>query len=167
MNQTTVGAEMDLRRRTHIRWQIRRDMLEVVAIERASCPLPWSEEDFLHAMRQRNTIGMVAEVSEQVVGMMVYELHKGWLSILKFAVHPDFRRRGVGEVMLDKLKSNIGEKRTRDRICLEVRETNLAGLLFLRAQHFRATGVVREHYEDTGEDAFTMEYTAPRGEGWL
>ena len=66
--------------RVHIRWMIRRDMPEVLAIELpkalTSC---WCEEEFLRVLRQRNCIGMVAEVGEQVVGFMIYELHKNKL----------------------------------------------------------------------------------------
>ena len=45
----------------HIRWMIRRDMPEVLQIERTSFEYPWSEEDFIRCLRQRNCIGMVAE----------------------------------------------------------------------------------------------------------
>ena len=89
--------------RVHIRWMIRRDMPEVLDIERASFEFPWSEEDFIRCLRQRNCIGMVAEHGERVVGFMIYELHKTRLHILNFAVAADVRRRGVGRQMIDKL----------------------------------------------------------------
>ena len=54
--------------RVHIRWMIRRDMPEVLAIEHASFEFPWCEEEFLRVLRQRNCIGMVAEYGERVVG---------------------------------------------------------------------------------------------------
>ena len=44
-----------------IRWMIRRDMPEVLDIERLSFEFAWTEEDFLCCLRQRNCIGMVAE----------------------------------------------------------------------------------------------------------
>ena len=81
--------------RLHIRWMIRRDMPEVLRIEQASHDYPWCEEDFLRCLRQRNCIGMVAEVGEKVVGFMIYELHKTKLHIMNFAVHPDCRRAGI------------------------------------------------------------------------
>ena len=34
----------------------------------------------------------------------------------------------------------------------------LSAQLFYRVQGFRATEVAREHYEDTGEDAYVMQY---------
>ena len=143
--------------RVHIRWMIRRDMPEVLAIEHTSSEFPWCEEEFLRVLRQRNCIGMVAEYGERVVGFMIYELHKNKLHVLNFAVHPDFRRQGVGRQMVAKLVGKLSSHR-RTRIALSVRETNLSAQLFYRIQGFRALEVVREFYQDTGEDAYSMVY---------
>src|SRR6516162_6193570 len=143
--------------RVHIRWMIRRDMPEVLQTEQLSFEYPWTEEDFLRCLRQRNCIGMVAEQGEKVVGFMIYELHKSKLHILNFAVGPTCRRGGVGAQMVAKLISKLSSHR-RTRITLEVRETNLPAQLFFRAQGFRAVRVLRAYYEDSGEDAFQMQY---------
>ena len=143
--------------RVHIRWMIRRDMPEVLQAEQSSFEYAWTEEDFLRCLRQRNCIGMVAESGERVVGFMIYELHKTKLHILNFAVHPAYRRHGVGVQMVAKLVSKLSSHR-RTRITLEVRETNLPAQLFFRAQDFRAVRVLRGYYEDSGEDAFLMQY---------
>ena len=143
--------------RVHIRWMIRRDMPEVLQTEQESFAFAWTEEDFLRCLRQRNCIGMVAEHGEKVVGFMIYELHKNKLHILNFAVHPGWRRHGVGAQMVGKLVSKLSSHR-RTRITLEVRETNLAAQLFFRNQEFKAVRVLRAFYEDSGEDAFLMEY---------
>ena len=143
--------------RVHIRWMIRRDMPEVLQTEQESFEFAWTEEDFLRCLRQRNCIGMVAEQGEKVVGFMIYELHKAKLHILNFAVHPSWRRSGVGSQMVAKLISKLSSHR-RTRITLEVRETNLGAQLFFRSQHFRAVRVLRGFYEDSGEDAFLMQY---------
>src|SRR6266436_271798 len=143
--------------RVHIRWMIRRDMPEVLQAEQLSFEYAWTEEDFLRCLRQRNCIGMVAEHGEKVVGFMIYELHKNKLHILNFAVHPAWRRLGVGAQMVAKLISKLSSHR-RTRITLEVRETNLAAQLFFSRQEFRALRVLRAFYDDSGEDAFLMEY---------
>jgi ribosomal-protein-alanine N-acetyltransferase len=143
--------------RVHIRWMIRRDMPEVLQTEQQSFEYAWTEEDFLRCLRQRNCIGMVAEQGEKVVGFMIYELHKAKLHILNFAVHPQYRRVGVGAQMVAKLISKLSSHR-RTRITLEVRETNLPAQLFFRAQGFKAVRVLRAFYEDSGEDAFLMYY---------
>jgi ribosomal-protein-alanine N-acetyltransferase len=108
-------------------------------------------------LRQRNCIGMVAEHGERVVGFMIYELHKTRLHVLNFAVHPEFRRQGIGHQMVGKLVGKLSNHR-RTRIVLHVRESALAAQLFYRVQGFRATEVVREFFEDTGEDAYLMHY---------
>ena len=87
-NQTSVCV--------HIRWMIRRDMPAVLGIENSCFEFAWNEDDFIRCLRQRNCIGMVAEEDDQVVGFMIYELHKNRLHILNFAVHADHRRSGVG-----------------------------------------------------------------------
>ena len=46
----------------------------------------------------------------------------------------------------------------RNRILLEVRETNLDAQLFFRDTGFRAISVLRDFYEDTTEDAYLMQY---------
>jgi len=141
----------------HIRWMIRRDMPEVLDIENRSFEFPWSEEDFIRCLRQRNCIGMVAEYDERVVGFMIYELHKNRLHILNFAVRPEFRRRGVATAMVNKLIGKLSQQR-RNRILLEIRETNLDAQLFFRDSGFRAISVLRDFYDDTTEDAYLMQY---------
>jgi len=141
---------------------VRRDMPEVLAIEHESFGLPWCEEDFLEQLKRRNCIGMVAEHADRVVGFMIYELHKTKILVLDFATHPDFRRRGVGRQMLAKLAGKLSSHR-RTRVVLAVRETNVAGQLFLRAAGYRATRVARGYFDDTGEDAFVMRYALPEG----
>lgn len=141
----------------HIRWMIRRDMPEVLGIERQSFEFPWSEDEFVRCLRQRNCIGMVAEHDERIVGFMIYELHKSRLHVLNFAVRAEFRRRGVGSQMIRKLAGKLSQQR-RNRILLEVRETNLPAQLFFRSSGFRAISLLREFYEDTPEDAYLMQF---------
>lgn len=143
--------------RVHIRWMIRRDMSEVLDIERMSFEFPWFEDDFVRCLRQRNCIGMVAEQGDRVVGFMIYELHKTRLHILNFAVSPHYRRRGIGSQMVQKLVGKLSSQRRTD-ISLEVRETNLEAQLFFRETGFRATEVLRDFYEDSPEDAYVMQF---------
>ena len=143
---------------THIRWMVRKDMPEVLAIDNANFEFPWSEEDFIRCLRQRNCIGMVAcEKDEKgpVLGYMIYELHRNRLHVLNFAVGR--QRRGVGRKMVEKLVSKLSSVR-RNKILLEVRESNLDAQLFFRAMGFRAISLLRDFYEDTTEDAILFQY---------
>ncbi len=140
-----------------IRWMIRRDMAEVLQIENGSFEFPWSEDEFVRCLRQRNCIGLVAEWEDRIVGYAVYELHKDRLHLLNLAAAPDIRRKGIGTGVMLKLLSKLTANR-RTRILLEVRETNLAAQLFFRHLGFRAISTLRDFYEDTDEDAYVMQY---------
>jgi ribosomal-protein-alanine N-acetyltransferase len=151
----SVQLKQDVR--VHIRWMIRRDMPEVLTIEEDSFEFPWSEEEFLRCLRQRNCIGMVAEYDQRVVGFMIYELNKTRIHVLNFAVARDYRRLGVGRQMVSKLIAKLSSQR-RTRVALEVRERNLPAQLFFRAGGFRAVSVLRNFYQDTPEDAYLMQF---------
>lgn len=145
------------RLKIQIRWLFRRDMPETLEIEGASFEYAWTEEDFLCCLRQRNCIGMVAEHEHRIVGFMIYELHKSRLHILNFAVAPWARRSEVGVQMVAKLVDKLSQQR-RKEIMLEVRETNLSAQLFFKTLGFRAVRVLRNHYDDTAEDAYVMRF---------
>ena len=157
MSASAARSPAKVQTPVHIRWMIRRDMPEVLTIEGQAFEFPWSEDDFVRCLRQRNCIGMVAEHNERVVGFMIYELHKNRLHILNFAVHEQMRRRGIGSQMIRKLVSKLSPQR-RSRIMLEVRETNLSAQLFFRDIGFRAISLLRDFYEDTTEDAYLMQF---------
>ena len=152
-------AEQD-RLQIHVRWMIRRDMPEVLEIEQEAFEFPWSEEDFTRCMRQRNCIGMVAEIADSVVAFMIYELHRSRLHVLNFAVRRSHRRLGIGTQMMDKLVAKLSPER-RNRIVLEVRERNLPAQLFFRSLGYRAISVLKDFYQDTTEDAYLLQYAIP------
>lgn len=157
----TKATAAPTKTRAHIRWMIRRDMAEVLDIERLSFENAWCEEEFIACLRQRNCIGMVAEVgtTERLAGFMCYELHAKRLHIVNFAVHPDFRRTEVGFQMIDKLKNKLSSQR-RTRITFPVRETSLNGQLFLKAMGFSVINTLRNYYSDSDEDAYLFQFKA-------
>lgn len=143
--------------RVDIRWMIREDEPEVLAIEAASFEYPWTRDTFRRCLRQRNCIGLVAEHKESVVGFTIYELSKQSIQVLNFATAPEARRQGVGTQIVAKLARKLSAKR-RSRLLLEVRETNLAAQYFFRDRGFRAISVLRGFYENTREDAYLFQY---------
>lgn len=141
-----------------IRWMIRRDMADVMRIEEQSFPYDWTETDFTQALRERNTIGLVAESQERILGFVVYELQKTRLHVLNLAVDEAHRRRGVGSALLQKLVGKLGQQR-RKAITVFARDSNLALHQFLAANRFDALGVCRNYYGD--DDAYEFELFSP------
>ena len=144
-------------RHAELRLMVRRDMPEVLDIERHSFEWPWEEEDFQRQLRGRNSWATIAEYEEQIVGYMVYELHKTLFNVVNFAVHPLHRREGIGRAMVDKLKGKLSMRR-RHSITLKVCETNMDALLFFRAMGLNAVKVERNAYEHNNRDAYLMRY---------
>lgn len=141
----------------HIRWMIRRDSEEVLAIEQTSFEQPWVEEDFLIELRKRNVIGMVVELRggrypDKIVGHMVYGLMKNRIDLLRISVHPDYRGVGVGSAMIQKLTTKLASHR-RNRIEAVSSELDLPAHLFFRATGFIAVEVL-PRWEDDDTDAY-------------
>lgn len=145
-----------------IRWMIRMDMPGVLAIDQASFAAPWTDDDYLKTLRQRNAIGMVAEYNGRVAGSMIYELHKSKLVALRMAVDPKLHRQGIGSAMIEKLKSKLSSHR-RTRLVFYVPEFLLGMQLFLKSQGFHAVSVKRA--ADTGydDDLYVMQYAVREG----
>lgn len=142
----------------HIDWMMRRDMPKVLAIESVAFANPWTEDDFIRCLRQRNCVGKVARLGDDsVVAFMVYSLHENKIRLLNLAVHAEQRRQGIGCQMVEKLIGKLSQQR-RNVIVTEVRETNLDAQLFLSATGFVATGVLKDFYDTTTEDAYTMQF---------
>jgi [ribosomal protein S18]-alanine N-acetyltransferase len=139
----------------HLRWMVRFDLPDVLAAERASFETPWTEADFLRCLRQRNCNGYVAIDcrTDRVAGYMVYTYHPGKFELVNLAVHPDYRRQGVGAKLIGKLAAKCLESK-RNRIGVWVHDVNLTAHLFFRAMSFEAVRVERGHFPDG--DAYRM-----------
>lgn len=145
-----------------IRWMIRRDMPDVLAIEESSFGVPWTEDEFIASLRQRNCIGMVFDDDNgPIKAFIVYELYKTNLHILNLAVHLDHRQSGIGTRMLDKLKGKLSQQR-RQTITALVSERNRVAQEFLKSQGFIATGIQREPFGIwCDDDGYDFQWTLP------
>lgn len=138
--------------RCHIRWMIRRDMSECLALEKASFAR-WTETQFLDALRQRSCIGMVAESGDSITGYMIYQLHRRFLEIEKIEATDE----SVMMQMINKLKNKLSSHR-RTTIAINIHERNLEKQLFFKRNGFICTKIVRNLYETGNEVAFRMRF---------
>jgi len=81
---------------------------------------------------------------------LVDELH-----VSTIAVHPDWRRRGLGELLLLSLVDRGLELGVR-RATLEVRASNLAAQALYRKYGFETLSMQKAYYSDNNEDAYIM-----------
>ncbi len=143
---------------------IRRMRLEDVPvvheIDSLSFSLPWPERSF-HFEVSENAVsrGWVAEAAvngeSRIIGMLVLWFMVDEAHIATVAVHPDFRRCGIGSRIIVEALKAAGAEGAR-RAFLEVRERNLAAQEMYRKFGFEITGRRSSYYRDTGEDAILM-----------
>lgn len=157
-----AGSEIE------IRWMLRRDMPQVMAIENAAFEDPWFEDDFTRSLRDRATMGLVAAACDRVVGFVVYRLHATRIQLLNLAVDRDFLLRGIGQQMIAHLRKKLSRQR-RTKIEAYVRDSNLPAHLFFRACGFRATSVIPGYWDlvdGSTEDAYRFVLRAEGVRGW-
>lgn len=75
--------------------------------------------------------------------------------ITLLAVHPDYRRLGLGQAMLLTLLQ-AAHRRQLERATLEVRVSNQAAIALYEKFGFQTAGTRKRYYQDTGEDALVL-----------
>jgi ribosomal-protein-alanine N-acetyltransferase len=138
-------------------------MTDVLRIENASFEHAWTGDNFKSCLGQCNAIGVIAEYNYQVIGFMIYELHKGTIHLINIAVDPEFRRHGIGSQMVRSVINKLPQQK-REAIILSVRESNLSAQLFFKRIGFHAVGVDRKFFEDVNEDAYNFRFQLERPE---
>ena len=132
------------------------DIPAVHAIESASFPTPWPPYAFRGELEtNRMAHYMVVRAGSRVIAyagiwLMVDEAH-----ITTFAVHPDWRRQGIGRRLLLAVIT-VAEELHANRMTLEVRISNVAAQALYREYGFAIAGRRERYYTDDGEDAYIM-----------
>lgn len=139
------------------------DLPEILAIERASFTLPWSEAALLPELAEDGRHApLLAFADDAAAGFALIWTIADELHLVNFAVHPSFRRRGVGRALLEEVFRGARERGLR-RVTLEVRESNEAARELYRQFGFVEIALRPRYYPDTREDAVIMlcDLTAP------
>jgi ribosomal-protein-alanine N-acetyltransferase len=147
------------------------DLDEVLAIERASFPHPWSRHAFAYELTENRVARLwVARPSgpsgpsegptppgeAPIVGYLCLWVIADEIHVTNFAVHPDRRGRGLGRELLGTLLE-VYRQQGATRAALEVRLGNQQARRLYDSFGFRQIGLRKGYYFDTGEDALLME----------
>lgn len=137
------------------------DIQAVREIDQMSFSLPWPERAYRHEITKTTTSFLhVAELDlpiedNRVIGMVVVWLVLDEAHIATIAVHPDFRRQGIGEkLLLVALEKSLENGAT--QAMLEVRTSNHAARNLYHRFGFEVVGRRSRYYRDNHEDAVLM-----------
>jgi [ribosomal protein S18]-alanine N-acetyltransferase len=143
------------------------DLTAVVGIEALAVAQPWPLSAYQRDLEtNRSAWYCVARApgptptacptdAARVVGFGGMWIQVDEAHITMIAVHPRFRRRRVGEVLLVRMIEEALARRA-EVVTLEVRVSNLAGFRLYRKYGFVEVGRRRGYYADTGEDGLIM-----------
>jgi [ribosomal protein S18]-alanine N-acetyltransferase len=131
------------------------DIENVIAIERASFQFPWSTRFFLDELQVDCARSILAEVEGRIVGYVLFWFLPEEVDIHNIAVHPDFRRQGIGRLLLEQVV-DAARRQARLRVTLDVRFSNAPAQNLYRSFGFVIRGLRKGYYSDNGEDALVM-----------
>jgi len=132
------------------------DIAAVHEIERLSFSAPWPRYAFEQELSgNRLARYLVARAGDTVVAfagvwLMVDDAH-----VTTFGVHPQWRRRGIGQQLLLAVADEARALGAR-RLTLEVRVSNTAAQSLYERFGFEIVGRRPAYYTDDGEDAYIM-----------
>jgi ribosomal-protein-alanine N-acetyltransferase len=140
-----------------IRKMTAEDVPAVSRIDHLSFSLPWPEHSFHYEVSEnRVSRCLVAETDDKrIAAMIVSWIIVDEMHIATIATHPEFRRQGVGELLLKEALEDALQAGAHMAF-LEVRESNAAAQAMYRKFGFEATGRRPRYYRDNGEDAILM-----------
>lgn len=118
----------------------------------------WTREGYERELESPNSdlLGLFVPVGpDPLVGLgcLWAILEEAHITIL--AVHPCYRRQGLGQALLIALLTTAFE-RGLERATLEVRASNSSALSLYHKFGFKTAGRRRHYYQDTGEDALIL-----------
>ena len=132
------------------------DIPGVQVIERHSFPTPWSMRAFVSEITENDCAHyFVMRNGRQVVGYVGMWLILDEGHITNIAVHPSWRRRGIGTRLLKAIAAHAYRQGAR-RMTLEVRRSNYKAQALYEKFGYSVVGVRPKYYLDDGEDALIM-----------
>ena len=140
----------------HISPMRRRHLRAVLRIEAQVYPTPWTHGLFVSELALRSSrVYVVARVGREVVGYagLMMSLSDGHVTTI--AVDPEWQREAIGTRLLLAL-AHEAIARGADALTLEVRLSHHGAQRLYQRFGFKAVGVRKGYYADTGEDALIM-----------
>ena len=100
---------------------------------------------------------LVMESHGKIVGYIaIMDVSPFESKVVSFAIHRDFRNRGLGKTLFSHALSEI-QKRGKKSVLLEVRASNNVAQHLYKKMGFREVGIIPGYYHD-GEDAILMRF---------
>jgi ribosomal-protein-alanine N-acetyltransferase len=128
------------------------DLDDLVALEKICFPHAWTEQQFWLCIKQKEYYIFGLKKAGKLAAYMSFQHIIDEIEILKLAVHPAHRRKGIGKRLLGLVLQNCMDMGIK-KAYLEVRRSNTAALALYTGFGFVQTGIRKGYYPDNKEDA--------------
>ena len=128
---------------------------QIAQLEKLCFSDPWSEKSIETELSCRLSLWLVALDGEMVVGYVGSQTVIDETDMMNIAVHPEYRRRGIAEALIDALVNALREKGSR-ALSLEVRASNDPAITLYQKMGFSQVGRRPNYYRNPKEDALIL-----------
>ncbi len=139
-----------------LRPMLKEDIDIVMEIELASYDYPWKAKIYQDCLK----VGYgcwIMEYAQKVVGYGILTAGAGEAHVLNICIRDDFRRYGMGRMMLNHLQK-LAREHNANTIFLEVRMSNIGAYRLYEQEGFSEVGLRKNYYPAANgrEDAIIM-----------
>ena len=129
---------------------------QVAALEKLCFADPWSESSVASELNNPLSYWLVAVEDDAVAGYIGSQSVLGESDMMNVAVHPDYRRRGIGEALVLALCHGLKD-RGNVSLALEVRASNEPAKALYEKLGFALAGRRPNYYRNPREDALILK----------
>ena len=116
---------------------------------------PWDEKSIDYELTNQLSHWLVALEADTVVGYVGSQTVIDETDMMNIAVHPDFRRKGIAEALVNALVSDLKELGSHC-LTLEVRESNEPAKALYEKLGFIHVGTRKNYYRHPKEDGLIL-----------
>lgn len=128
---------------------------QVAELEKLCFRDPWSEKSVASELENALSLWLVAVDGEHVTGYVGSQSVCGESDMMNVAVHPEYRRQGIAERLVDALVAEL-KARGSHSLTLEVRASNDAARKLYDKLGFQQVGLRKNYYRNPREDALIL-----------
>lgn len=128
---------------------------QVAELEKLCFSDPWSENSVSSELNNPLSLWLVAVDGERVAGYVGSQSVMGESDMMNIAVHPDYRRRGLAEMLVAELVTAL-KNAGNTCLTLEVRASNAPAIALYEKTGFSQIGLRKNYYRNPREDALIL-----------
>ena len=128
---------------------------QVAQLEKICFSDPWSANSIASELTNKLSFWLVAMEGDTVAGYIGSQTVMDESDMMNVAVHPDFRRKGIAEALVNGLVEELKRKESRC-LTLEVRASNAPAIALYEKLGFVEVGRRKNYYRNPREDALIL-----------